>query len=406
MEEVLKILNSFINYEKIGTIPRDLDKFKEFLKRIGSPNKKLRNVIHIVGTKGKGSVSFYLSRFLINAGFRVGTYISPHILDIRERIMLNLEPISETDFVNYFYKVYESMEHKKKHFRTYFETLTAMAFLYFFENDCDYCVIEAGLGGRLDATNVFDKSDVIITKIHFDHMHILGNTLKEIAFEKASVINEDSKVFTSYQEYEVFDVIKKMVRKRNAKLFFVTFEILDSSIDGVMFKIEDRVFKVPLVGNFQAYNASLSIKAFEIITNLEFKDVYFKNLRIPYRFEIIEAFNKKIILDVAHNYLSILEVINNTLKLYNKKPIVIFSLAKDKDIENISRIIKQFNVLLPRIENPRLFNPSEISRYLENYQVFEDIKSAFEFALNSDFEIILITGSTYLISEFLKVFRK
>jgi len=90
MEKVLEILNSFINYEKIGTIPRDLEVFKNFLKRIGSPNEKLKNVIHIVGTKGKGSVSFYISRFLINSGFKVGTYISPHILDVRERIMLNL----------------------------------------------------------------------------------------------------------------------------------------------------------------------------------------------------------------------------------------------------------------------------------------------------------------------------
>ncbi len=402
MEEVLRILNSFINYEKIGTAPRDLDRFKEFLEKLGSPNKKLRNVIHIVGTKGKGSVSFYLSKFLINAGFKVGTYISPHILDIRERIMLNLRPISEGDFVNYFYKVYGSMEYKEKHFRTYFETLTAIAFLYFFENNCDYCVIEAGLGGRLDATNVFDKSDVIITRIHFDHMHILGNTLKEIAFEKASVINENSRVFTSYQEEEAFEVIKRMAIGRNASLFFVTFEVLDSSVDGVVFKIEDRVFRVPLLGNFQAYNASLSIKTFEVITGLEFKEDYFRDLKIPCRFEIFEKFNKKIILDVAHNYLSILEVVNNVLKLFNKKPIIIFSLARDKDIENISKIIGQFNVLLPSVENPRLFSPNEISNYLENYQVFKDIKSAFEFALNSDFEIILITGSTYLISEFLK----
>jgi dihydrofolate synthase / folylpolyglutamate synthase len=113
MEKVLEILNSFINYEKIGTIPRDLEVFKNFLKRIGSPNEKLKNVIHIVGTKGKGSVSFYISRFLINSGFKVGTYISPHILDVRERIMLNLNPISENDFVNLFYEVYEKMEHKK-----------------------------------------------------------------------------------------------------------------------------------------------------------------------------------------------------------------------------------------------------------------------------------------------------
>ncbi len=402
MEKVLEILNSFINYEKIGTIPRDLEVFKNFLKRIGSPNEKLKNVIHIVGTKGKGSVSFYISRFLINSGFKVGTYISPHILDVRERIMLNLNPISENDFVNLFYEVYEKMEHKKKHFRTYFETLTAMAFLYFYYNDCDYCVIEAGLGGRLDATNVFNKSNVIITKIHFDHMHILGNTLSQIAFEKASVIKENSLVFTSYQEDEAFEVIKKITEERNSKLIFVEFEVLENSLEGVKFKMDNRIFKTPLIGNFQAYNCAISIKAFEEITKITFTDNLFKNVRIPYRFEIFEKNNKKIILDVAHNYLSIFEVINNTKKLFQKEPLIIFALAKDKDLENISKIIEPFFVLLVDIKNPRLFKPYEISKFLKNYKIFSSIDLAFEYALNSEYEIIIITGSTYLVSEFLK----
>ncbi|MFZ8846324.1 MAG: bifunctional folylpolyglutamate synthase/dihydrofolate synthase [Candidatus Hydrothermia bacterium] len=405
MEKVLEILNSFINYEKIGTIPRDLEVFKNFLKRIGSPNEKLKNVIHIVGTKGKGSVSFYISRFLINSGFKVGTYISPHILDVRERIMLNLTPISENDFVNLFYEVYEKMEHKKKHFRTYFETLTAMAFLYFYYNDCDYCVIEAGLGGRLDATNVFNKSNVIITKIHFDHMHILGNTLSQIAFEKASVIKENSLVFTSYQEDEAFEVIKKITEERNSKLIFVEFEVLENSLEGVKFKMDNRIFKTPLIGNFQAYNCAISIKAFEEITKITFTDNLFKNVRIPYRFEIFEKNNKKIILDVAHNYLSIFEVINNTKKLFQKEPLIIFALAKDKDLENISKIIEPFFVLLVDIKNPRLFNPYEISKFLKNYKIFSSIDLAFEYALNSEYEIIIITGSTYLVSEFLSYLK-
>jgi dihydrofolate synthase/folylpolyglutamate synthase len=402
VEKVLEILNSFINYEKIGTIPRDLEVFKDFLKKIGSPHEKLKNVIHIVGTKGKGSVSFYLSRFLINSGFKVGTYISPHILDVKERIMLNLQPLSDNDFVNLFYQVYEKMEHKKKHFRTYFETLTAMAFLYFYYENCDYCVIEAGLGGRLDATNVFNKSNVIITKIHFDHMHILGNILSQIAFEKASVIKENSLVFTSYQEDEAFEVIKKITQEKNSKLVFVEFEVLESSLEGVKFKIDNRIFKTPLIGNFQAYNCALSIKAFEEITKIEFNQDLFKNVRIPYRFEIFEKNNKKIILDVAHNYLSIFEVINNAIKLFKKEPIIIFSLAKDKDLGNISKIIEPFFVLLVDIENPRLFKSYEISKFLRNYKIFKNINLAFEYALNSQYEIIIITGSTYLVSEFLK----
>jgi len=402
MEKVLEILNSFINYEKIGTIPRDLEIFKDFLKKIGSPHEKLKNIIHIVGTKGKGSVSFYISRFLINSGFKVGTYISPHILDVRERIMLNLEPINEIDFVNLFYQVYDKMEHKKKHFRTYFETLTAMAFLYFYYEDCDYCVIEAGLGGRLDATNVFNKSNVIITKIHFDHIHILGNTLSQIAFEKASVIKENSLVFTSYQENEAFEVIKRIIDERNSKLIFVEFEILENSLGGVKFKMNNRIFKTPLIGNFQAYNCALSIKAFEEITKFEFNQNLFKNVRIPYRFEILEKNNKKIILDVAHNYLSIFEVINNAIKLFKKEPIIIFSLAKDKDLESISKIIEPFFVLLVDIENPRLFKPYEISKFLKRYKIFNNVVLAVEYALNSQYEIVIVTGSTYLISEFLK----
>lgn len=404
MKEVLDILNSFINYEKIGTIPRDLENFKNFLEKLDNPQNKLKNVIHIVGTKGKGSVSFYLSRFLINAGFKVGTYISPHLVDIRERIMLNLNPISESDFVRIFYKVYENMEVKSKSFRTFFETLSAMAFLYFLENDCDYCVIEAGLGGRLDATNVFNKSNVIITKIHYDHMDVLGNTLEKIAFEKASVIKKNSLVFTSYQEEEVMKVINDFVMKNDAKLFFVEFETISSSLNGVEFRIKDRIFKTPLIGNFHAYNASLSIVAFEKLTNMEFRNELFKDVRIPARFEILKINKKTIILDVAHNYLSILETINNVNNLFNREVVIIFSLSKDKDLESISKVIKPYLILLPHVENPRLLKPSEISNYLEKYIIFNNLKDTMDFALNSDFDIILITGSNFLVSEFLKLY--
>lgn len=404
MKEVLDILNSFINYEKIGSIPRDLENFKNFLGKLDNPQYKLKNVIHIVGTKGKGSVSFYLSRFLINAGFKVGTYISPHLVDIKERIMLNLNPISEDDFVRIFYKVYENMEIKSKNFRTFFETLTAMAFLYFLENNCDYCVIEAGLGGRLDATNVFNKSNVIITKIHYDHMDVLGDTLDKIAFEKASVIKKNSLVFTSYQEEEVIKVIDDFVMKNDAKLFFVEFETINSSLNGVEFSIKDRIFKTPLIGSFHAYNASLSIVAFERLTNMEFKNELFKDVRIPGRFEIFKINQKTIVLDVAHNYISILNTINNAIDLFHKEPVIIFSLSKDKDLENISKIVKPYLILLPHIENPRLLKPDEILKYLEKYVVFNTLKDAVDFAINSDFDIILVTGSNFLVAEFLKFY--
>ncbi|MEO0203358.1 MAG: Mur ligase family protein, partial [candidate division WOR-3 bacterium] len=315
--------------------------------------------------------------------------------------MLNLNPISKEDFIRLFYFVYDKMENKEKHFRTYFETLTAMAFLYFYENDCDYCVIEAGLGGRLDATNVFDKSNVIITRIHYDHMHILGDTLDKIAFEKASVIKDNSLVFTSYQETNAFEVIKKISTERKSKLIFVEFELLNSSIDGIEFRMENRVFKVNLVGDFQAYNCALSIKAFEEITNLKFNEKYFENLEIPYRFKVFDKFHKKIILDTAHNYISLYEVIKNAVNLYKKDPIIIFSLAKDKDIKNISKILENYEVLLVSINNPRLFRPDEIAPYLKNYRIFSNLKLAFEFAIYSKNEVIIITGSNYLISEFL-----
>ncbi|MCS7245109.1 MAG: Mur ligase family protein [candidate division WOR-3 bacterium] len=404
MKEVLDILNSFINYEKIGTIPRDLENFKNFLKKFDNPQHKLKNVVHVVGTKGKGSVSFYLSRFLINAGFKVGTYISPHLVNIRERIMLDLNPISENDFVRIFHNVYKNMEIKSKNFRTFFETLTAMAFLYFLENNCDYCIIEAGLGGRLDATNVFDKSNVIITKIHYDHMNVLGDTLDKIAFEKASVIKKNSLVFTSYQEKEVMKVINDFVMKNSAELFFVEFETINSSLYGVEFRVKDRVFKTPLVGSFHAYNASLSIIAFEKLTNMKFKNELFKDIRIPGRFEVFKIGQKTIVLDVAHNYISILETISNTIDLFHKEPIIIFSLSKDKDLENISRIIKPYLVLLPHIENPRLLKPHEISEYLEKYLIFNTLKDAIDFAMHSDFDIVLITGSNFLVSEFLGLY--
>ena len=402
MRRALEILNSFINYERIGTVPRDLDRFVEFLESLGGPHRKLKRVIHIVGTKGKGSTAYHLSHALRNSGFRVGTFTSPHLVDVRERIMLDMKPIGEEDFERYFFRVYENMRNPRKSYRTYFETLTAMAILYFYESNVDFAVFEAGLGGRLDATNVFPETTVLITRIDYDHTHILGSTLREIAFEKASVIRKNSFVLSMPQADEAMNTIEEMVRRRNARMKVVAPDRVEEiSLMGTHFVYRGVDLRTPAVGHFQAYNATLSLSALETY-GIEWGPSIFDGLTIPGRFQVIRRGGKFIVLDVAHNGISLGGVVETVKKVFpGRRYTVVISMVRDKSIEEIPRIFSGWRIIATRSSSPRSLSPEELCGHFSGCTPVDEPMDAMDMALEDESEVILITGSTYLVGDIL-----
>ena len=433
-------LDSFINYENKSTIP-----YKEFLKlervrllleRLNIPYGKLK-VIHIAGTKGKGSTAGFCAYALGSLGYSVGVYTSPHVFDFRERISIICRQkneiksvlIKENEFFNILgeFKVEldKLLSGDKENQPTFFEIITAIAFKYFINKGVDYVVLETGLGGRLDSTNVVFPLVSIITHISYDHVKELGSKLENIAYEKAGIIKKGIPLICSSQRPTVLKVIKCKCRVEKTKFFLIN---KDDNILNLKVKKNITVFdfkflnfrlndlKIRLKGEYQAENAACALAA---VTLLEQKKiVLFKaalkrgisEFTIPGRFEIIS--NKpKIVVDIAHNELSF-KVLRKNLELYFpfKKIILIFACSKNKDAKNMLNKIDYSNIILTKFNNSRAVDPLEIykSCRLKNAVITRDIKEALikaEKIYKKDF-VIVISGSVFLVSDVFKEIRK
>ncbi|HCJ66055.1 MAG TPA: bifunctional folylpolyglutamate synthase/dihydrofolate synthase, partial [Elusimicrobia bacterium] len=195
-----------------------LERIDKFLKELNHPERNLQ-IIHITGTNGKGSTASFIAKILEFAGYRVGLYTSPHLVDIRERIQINSIPISKKDFVR-LYSELSTINYKLVKELTYFEFLTALAFQYFFEKKVDFLILEVGLGGRLDATNVIERPLVeLITNIDYEHTEYLGKTLKKITYEKAGIIKNNSFTVTGVKQKNVLSLLKRICAERKNRLF-------------------------------------------------------------------------------------------------------------------------------------------------------------------------------------------
>ena len=401
MGRAIARLNSLINYEKTGKGPGNLESFYHLLESIGNPHKDIKNVIHVVGTKGKGSVSFAISTALINAGYNVGLYTSPHLVSLNERIRLNGKPISEERLEFYVDKILDKVYNRG--FKTFFEVLTASAILYFLDEKTDFNVFEAGLGGRLDATNVLNQDIVVITRIDYDHTDVLGNTLESIAYEKSAVIKGKIPVITTKNNERVLNVILKRAEEFGAKVYVVDWKALRVDRYGVEVEVEGERFSAPVLGEFQAENLALAYKVLKI---LGVKKPNFSNLSIPGRFQVISR-DPHIILDGAHNSLSIKSLLESLKILFPEKFFkVVLAISSDKKIDEMLREISKTNyeLYLTRYPYPR-------SAWVEDM-----FKLSYGFGkspkiLTSTCEIlslfnegnVLITGSFYLVGEVLKL---
>jgi dihydrofolate synthase/folylpolyglutamate synthase len=408
-----------------------LDKTREVLSLVGNPHKQLR-CVHVAGTNGKGSVSAMIASVLRAHGFRVGLFTSPHLVSFTERIRVDEREITESEVADLTDEIRGKIDKTDKELNpTFFEVVTAIAFVYFVRQGVDWVVIETGMGGRLDATNVIAPDVSVITSISYDHREFLGESLSEIAGEKAGIIKEGIPVVSAPQLPEAAEVIANAAREKAAQLFVYgedfTGTIESSGMEGTRFNYSDGSVRMeglftPLAGEYQVMNAALAIKAVSVALksseaiNSEVIKTGLAATRWRGRLELVSA-HPPIIVDGAHNAAAAAALAGFIKKyLAGRKIILVLGIMADKEIGNI------LNALLPvvtetiftspaysRAESPhRLVNLARLAGF-KNVRGTSTVRDAIAEAKecqasHSDGNpaVIIITGSFYTAGEALE----
>lgn len=398
-----------------------LDNMRELLKRLENPQDSLK-FVHISGTNGKGSVLAYVSTVFKEAGYRTGRYISPTLFSYREKIQVNERFIGREDLARLTAKVKKAAEEMKnsgKGSPTIFEIETALAFLYFVEQKCDIVILETGLGGALDATNVITTSVMeVITSISMDHMEFLGDTLGKIALQKAGIIKPHTAVVSAMQETEAAEVILDVCRKKECICNMVDpkqIEHISYGCDGQSFSYKnwDNI-KISLMGSYQIKNAALALEAIEALRErgyqLNDNAVYqgMKKAVWKGRFTIISK-EPFIIMDGAHNQAAAEELVRS-LKLYypGKKFYYIFGMFRDKDYHQVIRLtapLAEYIITVETPENPRALPAEELKKAVAEVNPSVEAAGSLRMAVNQVMEqidkdaVIVIFGSLSFLGE-------
>jgi dihydrofolate synthase/folylpolyglutamate synthase len=392
-----------------------LERMELLLRMLGNPEKKLK-YIHIAGTNGKGSTAVMLASVLTEAGYKTGLYTSPYIQCFNERIQIDGRNIpdesiiSEVENLKDFIAV---MEDKP----TEFEIITVIAFLYFYHCQCDIVVLEVGMGGRLDSTNIIPTPEVaIITAIDLDHTRELGDTIEKIAREKAGIIKRDCDLVLYQQKRSVYEIINSVCAEQSARIHSVDFnhiEITRSDMSGqcMIFENHSNV-KINLRGEYQQKNAAVVLKTLDVLVKKGWRisetDIRkgMEKAKWPGRFELLSK-EPYFLVDGAHNPNGVQALANN-IEVYfkNKKIIFLIGVLMDKNYEAMMKIIlpygNRFIVVQP--ENPRALSKSELANFLresfdvnviEAINVKDGINSALEMV--GEDEIIIAFGSLYMV---------
>ena len=422
-------LNSFINYENRNNYRYrrnfKLKRARHLMNTLGVSYKSLK-VIHIAGTKGKGSTATFVSYMLAASGFKTGLYTSPHFADFRERVKIvssHGENVKEdiipkkdvVAIINDFRPYLERTRFDSELGRfTFFEIYTALALKFFLEKKVDYAVLEVGLGGRLDATNIVHPVVSIITHIGYDHTQKLGEKLREIAREKAGIIKRSIPVVISSQRKSALCVIQRKARLMKAKSFllgrdFYFYNVSLASKTTFNFRFKDFKLRarIPLRGMCQVENASLAIAAVHLLEEKHAtKEInYERGLKEVYlegRFETVSR-EPLIILDIAHNVSSFCALNQNIRDYFPKKKIIlIFGASKDKNVKQMLSVINYDRMIIASFGNPRAMDPRKIKEFCNKEAVIEpSIEKAFKKALlyYNKGCLILVSGSFFLVAE-------
>jgi dihydrofolate synthase/folylpolyglutamate synthase len=410
-------LDSLTNYEQRPGYNFDLKPYKELLFRLGNPQEKLKNVILVAGTKGKGSTCALLDAGLRGCGISTGLYTSPHLLSVRERIQVSGTEIPEPVFARILTEIAEVARGLRPP-PTYFEVLTTIAFLYFSENLSDYVILEVGLGGRLDATNVVHPLISVFTKIGLDHTDLLGDTIEAIAFEKAGIIHPGSVVVSAPQPKPAHQVLSSKASEMSAP-FRISTELKAEQVmtarNGTEITIveERKPYKVsiPILGRHQVENLLIT---WQILKELKREDARIreekvieglKKVKLSARCQLISG-NPPIILDAAHNPDSIAALRQTATELFpDTSPVIVFGVSKGKLIKEMIEILDHWPKLyiLTQASTPRAESVTVLKEYLKSSNaeilVIPWVRRAAREGLNRAKDLLIITGSFFVAGE-------
>ena len=391
--EYLYALGNEIKSAKFG-----LENITEALRTLGNPQDSLR-AIHVAGTNGKGSTCAMIEAAARAAGLRTGLYTSPHLIEPTERIQINGQPVSRDQFVDAFTQVHDVGLRMETH-PTYFETVTAMAFLLFKEASLELAVIEVGLGGRLDATNVIRPALSVITPVDFDHEAFLGSSLEQIAAEKAGILKPGVPAAIAPQRPEAETVIASCATEGTLD-FVREAEIKDIHLhrQGSDFIFRGSHILCPLSGPHQVTNAATAAAALQ---HLNIPTSGIATTRWPGRLETVSTGNPEIILDGAHNPAGARALADHIQRFYSTRKItLIYGAMRDKSVQEITEILFPLahRVIITAPNFARALRPEVLARASDHasIQVAQTLREALIYATDAD--AIFITGSLYLIGE-------
>lgn len=387
-------------YQRQGdsAFKKDLTNIQLFCDHLGNPQNGFKS-IHVAGTNGKGSTSHMLASILQESGLKVGLYTSPHLKDFRERIRVNGIPIGEQSVIEFIDSNKAFLENQQLSF---FEMTVGMAFDYFADEKVDIAVIEVGLGGRLDSTNIIHPILSVITNIGFDHMQFLGNTLPEIAFEKAGIIKNNTPVVISETQQETKPVFLNKSTSENAPIYFASDE-----------KFPD--YPCDLQGDYQKKNKAGVLKSIEILRKLDLKisetairkglENVVKNTGLKGRWQIVRE-DPKVICDTAHNKEGLEIVLTQLKREKAENYFFVLGFVKEKNLDEVLALFpKKARYFFCKPDIPRGMDEHELQKKaLErgiNGQIYPSVKTAYQAALKvaSKNDVIYVGGSTFVVAE-------
>ncbi len=409
-----------------------LERTYRLLELLGNPQKSLK-LIHVAGTNGKGSTTSMITKILCEAGFKVGMYTSPFIEEFEERIQingLNIPKEKLAELVEELKVVVDKVIEEGYDHPTEFEIITVLMLLYFKKEDVDFAVVEVGLGGRLDSTNVINPLVSVITSISFDHTNLLGNTLTQIAGEKAGIIKKDTPTVIFPQVKEVYDVILEKCKKENSKLYVV--DKNDLALKSInksktpyqtveIIKDDSYEINLPLLGEHQILNLGVALKVIEVLNdnnivsiNKEIIKSAICNVKWMGRLEVLNN-NPTVVIDGAHNIQGIKVLTENIQKYFEYKDLyLILGILADKDVKEmvstIAPIAKKIYAVTPHSDRAELAKDlkEEVVKVNKNCEYYNEYNEALNAVMKEakEEDLILASGSLYMIGDMRKLIRK
>jgi len=418
--EYEEVVEYIFNLRRFGKMKLGLERIGELVKGLDNPHKKYK-IIHVGGSNGKGSTVAMIDSILRSAGYKVGKFTSPHLSRFTERITVNGKEIPEKEVIRLFCEI-KKISEKLKEKPTFFEVTTAMAFKWFEEQKVDFVVLEVGLGGRLDATNIVNPIVSVITNIAQEHTEVLGDDVLDIAHEKAGIIKTSVPLVTAERNELILKIFKDLCKKQGCKIFRVGEDILftqkESNLEYQKFDIESmrryRNLCIPLLGSHQILNAATAVGVIEalLIYGIHIPERAVReglaNVKWPGRLEIVQR-KPLVVLDCAKDPLAMKNLRKALKSLFDyENLILVISVSSDKKVEKmLKEILPITDHLIATKHNVqnRATNPETIVNYVKPYkipfEIIKNVKDATKKAIKmaQEKDLVCITGSIFTVGE-------